>query len=34
MRTRLISVVAILGSLALADCGTSPGCRTLTGAGL
>ena len=34
MRPHLISVVVVIGSLSVASCGTTPGCRTLTGAGI
>lgn len=34
MRTNMRIVILVMGLLALSACGTSPGCRAVTGAGL
>jgi len=34
MRAITLPAIALMGSLTLSACGTSPGCRALTGAGI
>ena len=34
MRSKLLFLVLIIGSLALSACGVTPGCRAVTGAGI